>query len=106
MIVMNLYYSGEGTAAQDFVREMEASGIADRIRKEDGNLRYSYFISTEDDSTVLLIDAWRDQEALDVHHQSDMMAEIAQLRDKYDLHMKAERYVPVTGEEDASFLRK
>lgn len=31
--------------------------------------------------------------AIDVHHASPMMAKIMELREKYDLHMKVERYV-------------
>ncbi len=42
---------------------------------------------------MLLVDAWSDQAALDAHHASPMMGKIAELRDKYDLHMTAERYV-------------
>ena len=47
----------------------------------------------EDQETVLLIDAWKDQQSIDVHHASPMMAKIMALREKYDLHMKVERYV-------------
>ena len=46
----------------------------------------------EDKETVLLIDKWKDQEALDMHHKSDMMREIAVLRNKYQLKMKVERF--------------
>lgn len=46
----------------------------------------------EDTETVLLIDRWKDQEALDRHHKSDIMPKIAELRSKYGLHMKVERY--------------
>ena len=46
-----------------------------------------------DPETVLLIDCWKDQQALDQHHASPMMKKIAELRIKYDLHMKVERYV-------------
>ena len=92
-ITVNLYYRGEGGSAKEFAREMEERGIADAIRAEEGNERYEYFIPMKDPETVLLIDSWRDQESLDIHHASPMMAEIAKLRDKYDLHMRVERYV-------------
>lgn len=72
---------------------MESSGTADAIRREEGNLRYEYFIPMQDEKTVLLIDSWENQQALDVHHASPMMQTIAALRDKYDLHMRVERYV-------------
>ena len=35
----------------------------------------------------------RDQAALDIHHKTPMMAQIASLREKYGLRMRVERYV-------------
>lgn len=60
---------------------------------ETGNLRYDYFFPINDPETVLLIDSWKDQRSIDLHHASPMMAKIIELREKYDLHMKVERYV-------------
>ena len=96
-IVVNLYYTGANGNARKFAEEMEQSGIAARIRQESGNERYEYFFPMSDPETVLLIDAWKDQAALDIHHASPMMGEIARLRDKYDLHMRVERYVTDEG---------
>ena len=106
-ITINIYYTGENGAARAFAEEMERSGIADRIRAEEGNLRYEYFFPRNDAETVLLIDSWTGQEAVDRHHASPMMAQIASLREKYDLHMRVERYT--AAEEapgDGRFIRK
>lgn len=92
-ITMNLYYTGRDGAARRFAEEMTAGGVVRDIRAEAGNLRYDYFLPMDDPETVLLIDSWESQAALDAHHASPMMARIAALREKYDLHMKAERYV-------------
>ena len=92
-ITMNLYYTGTNGSARKFAEEMEQSGTAALIRAEDGNLRYDYFLPMSDPETVLLIDIWKDQASLDIHHASPMMGTIAALREKYDLHMRAERYV-------------
>ncbi|MBD5384232.1 MAG: antibiotic biosynthesis monooxygenase [Ruminococcaceae bacterium] len=108
-LVMNLYYTGKDGAARKFAEEMESRGIAERIRQERGNLRYEYFFPMSDPETVLLIDIWEDQQALDLHHATSMMKEIAELREKYDLHMKAERYISDENglpESDSNFLRK
>jgi len=108
-IVMNLYYTGKNGCARQFVEEMERSGIADRVRAEDGNVRYAYFYPANDPETVLLIDIWKNQQAIDLHHASPMMAEIARLREKYDLHMRAERFVSDEAgipDSDAGFIRK
>ena len=92
-VTVNIYYSGENGNARKFAEEMTASGVVQQIRAEAGNERYEYFFPMEDPETVLLIDSWKDQQAIDVHHASPMMAEIVRLRDKYQLRMKVERYV-------------
>ena len=92
-IIVNLYYTGQNGNARKFAEEMTDRGIVDAIRAEEGNERYEYFFPMEDAETVLLIDRWKDQEALDIHHKSEMMKQIAELRDKYKLRLRVERYV-------------
>jgi len=92
-ITVNLYYTGRNGSARRFAEEMMASGVVQKVRAEEGNERYEYFFPMEDSETVLLIDRWRDQDALDMHHKSEMMKDIAKLRDKYHLHLRVERYV-------------
>lgn len=106
MITVNLYYKGAGSRARAFAEEMEASGIAADIRKEPGNLRYQYFQPMDDPETVLLIDSWTDQAAIDAHHASPMMTRLAALREKYDLHMTVERFVSEDLGADEKYIRK
>ena len=87
---------------------MIASGTVEAIRLEEGNLQYEYFQPLEDPETILLIDSWQDQQALDRHHASPMMTRILELREKYDLHMRAERYITDGGgisDHDRAFIR-
>ena len=109
MITLHLYYTGQNGAARAFAEEMVRRGVADAIRAEAGNLRYEYYFPMDDPETVLLIDQWRDQDAIDAHHASPMMAQIAALREKYDLHMKVERFVSddsALPEKDMKFIKK
>ncbi len=108
IITVNLYYTGTNGSAKKFAQEMESSGTADKIRAEKGNLRYEYFFPMNDPETVLLIDSWESQEAIDIHHASPMMQTIATLREKYDLHMRVERFVSdedYSEDKDSSFIR-
>lgn len=91
-LVINIYYTGKNGSARKFADEMISRGIVEKIRQEEGNEMYEYFFPIDDFETVLLIDKWKDQEALDLHHKSEMMQEIATLRKKYNLHMKVERF--------------
>ena len=91
-ITVNLRYTGTDGNARKFAEEMISSGTVDAIRAEEGNLRYEYYQSLDDPETILLIDSWSNQEAIDKHHATPMMDTIAKLREKYDLHMTVERY--------------
>lgn len=107
MITVNLYYTGKNGSAKKFVEEMESSGIAGKIRQVEGNLRYEYFFPMNDPETVLLIDSWENQEAINRHHSSALMQEISNLREKYDLHMKVERFTSQElPESDRQFIRQ
>ena len=101
-ITVHIYYTGENGSAKAFVKEMLTSGLVDEIRKEKGNRRYEYFFSVEDEETVLLVDSWD-------NHASSIMDQIMELRIKYHLHMKVERYfLDETGipKKDQKFIQK
>ena len=111
-ITVNLRYTGKKGAAQAFAREMISSGTVEKIRAEKGNLRYEYYLpfgETTDDKndTILLIDSWENQKAIDQHHATPMMKTIAELREKYDLHMTIERFFSDDNipEQDKGFIR-
>ena len=92
-LTVNIYYTGKNGNARKFAEEMLSSGLVEQIRGEEGPEKYAYFFPAEDPETVLLIDRWRDQAALDVHHKTPMMEQIAALRTKYQLKMRVERFV-------------
>ena len=107
-ITVNLRYKGENGSAKNFVDEMISSGTVELIRNEAGNLRYEYYQSLDDPETILLIDSWKDQGSIDLHHASPMMETIMGLRERYDLHMTVERYISddEMPEKDNDFIRK
>ena len=106
-ITVNLRYTGTDGNARKFAEEMVSSGTVDAIRAEEGNLRYEYYQSMDDPETILLIDSWANQEAIDKHHVTPMMDTIAKLREKYDLHMTVERYTAAkTPETENKYIRK
>ena len=96
-ITVNIYYTGTNGNARKFAEEMISTGIVNEIRAEEGNLKYEYFFPMNDNETVLLIDSWENQSALDIHHKSTMMSKIISLREKYNLSMIDYVYCVHTG---------
>ena len=98
-LIVNIHYTGKNGNARKFAEEMVSSGIAQRVRAEEGNERYEYYFPMDDPETVMLIDRWKNEEALEFHHKSEMMKEIAKLRNKYNLSMKVEKFRELSKEE-------
>lgn len=94
-LTVNILYTGTNGNARKFAEEMIKTGIVDKIRNEEGNERYEYYFPMEDVESVLLIDQWINEEALDIHHKTDMMKDIAKLRDKYHLKMSVEKFTTI-----------
>lgn len=107
-ITVNIYYTGENGNARKFAEEMEQSGTVAAIRAEEGNKKYEYFYPKNDPETVLLIDSWESQETIDKHHATPMMNKITELRNKYDLHMRVERFIEdeTIPKQDQNFIRQ
>lgn len=105
-ITIHIFYTGKNGSAKMFMDEMISNGIVDDIRNEKGNLRYDYFMPINDKETILLIDSWENQEALDIHHKLPLMKRIMKLREKYDLHMKVEKFESINDDKDKSFIRE
>ena len=92
-LTVNILYKGENGNVKKFAEEMISLGIIDKVRKEEGNISYNYYYPLASDDTLLLIDKWESVEALNLHHKSDMMRDIARLRDKYNLKMEVSQYI-------------
>lgn len=108
-ITINIYYTGKDGNAGKFAEEMVMSGIVNAVKAEKGNLKYDYFFPANGSETVLLIDSWENQEALDIHHATPMMMQIMKLREKYDLSMRVERYISDDegiSENDKTFIKQ
>lgn len=105
-ITVHIFYTGENGSAERFAREMTEGGTVAAIRAEEGSLRYEYFRSLDDPETILLVDSWRDQGAIDAHHASPMMETVTALRERYNLRMRVERYVEdQVPAKDEAFIR-
>nr|WP_039692898.1 antibiotic biosynthesis monooxygenase [Streptococcus gallolyticus] len=92
---VNIYYEGVNGSTKKFIEEMNSLGIVDAIRSESGNLRYDYSFLVSNPEIVVFIDSWESQESFKAHYTSSKMASVVALCEKYNLHMRAERYSSV-----------
>jgi quinol monooxygenase YgiN len=89
MIVVEFEVKPEHRSA--FVELMK--GHAQRSRAEDGCQQFDVLVPQEDQSSVFLVEAWRDQAALDVHIKLPAMARLREAWQPWLVSMKATRCI-------------
>ena len=91
-IILHVYYRSKNGTAEDFVRAVKESGVQDKVRAEDGCIQYDYNLSLEESGTVVLLEKWRDSDALAAHMQQPHMETLKELKERYGLETAIERY--------------
>jgi len=64
MIVLNVTYKCKPEMREEFLERIMTEGIDDAVRAEDGNLKYDYYFPADDTQELLLVEKWRDADAL------------------------------------------
>lgn len=81
--ILVTYIARDSEAAKDFVAELENSGAADKVRAEDGCIKYDYYFSAQNPEEVLLVEEWESAEHQKVHMTQPHMADVMSIKDKY-----------------------
>ena len=71
MLLLNVTYTMKPGQRETFLKEVQAQGILDAVRQEDGCLQYD---------TVLLVERWRDRAAQQVHLTTPHMAALGKIK--------------------------
>ena len=91
-IILHVYYRSKNGTAEDFVRAVKESGTQDKVRAEDGCMQYDYHLSLENADTVVLLEKWRDGDALATHLQQPHMETLKEFKSRFVQETKIERY--------------
>ena len=67
MIVLNVTYKCKPEMREEFLEMIYTEGIDVACRAEDGNLKYDYYTPVDGSDDLLLIEKWRDADALAAH---------------------------------------
>ena len=73
---------------EEYIEKINAEGIADAVRKEDGCIRYDYYFSEKDPDEILLIEEWETQKHQQIHIEQPHMARLREMKPDYVLTTK------------------
>ena len=92
MIVLNVIYKCKPNRKEAFLERLRAEGIDAASRAEPGNLQYDYFLAADIDTDLLLIEKYRDDEAVIAHTKQPHVARMVELKEQYVDELILERY--------------
>ena len=93
MLVFHVTFHCRPGMREAFLEKLTAEGIVAACRGEAGNLGYSYYFSAENDCDLLLIEKWRDADALARHGKQPHYARLGELKAEFVNDTTIEKYV-------------
>ncbi len=92
MIVLIVTYKCKPEKREAFLEMIMTEGIGVASRAESGNIKYDYYIPTEASDELLLIEKWKDSDALAEHRLQLHYARLKELKPEYVDDTMIERF--------------
>ena len=92
MIVLNVVYKCRPGLREEFLQTIKAEGIDAASRAEEGNIKYDYYLPVDCSDELLLLEKWRDADALAEHGRQPHFARLGQLKPDYVLDTGIEKF--------------
>lgn len=92
MIVLNVTYKCKPDRREKLLEMIYTEGIALASRSEEGNIKYDYYTPVDNSDELLLVEKWRDEEALAVHGKQTHFVRLGALKKKFVLDTIIEKF--------------
>ena len=92
MIVLNVTYKCRPGMREEFLEAILREGIDEASRAEAGNLKYDYYLPFDDNGDLLLVEKWRDADALKAHAEMPHYAKLRELKPAFVTETAVERF--------------
>ncbi|MBP5579655.1 MAG: antibiotic biosynthesis monooxygenase [Ruminococcus sp.] len=76
----------------EFYNEIISRGIAASARAEEGNEKYEYYFSPENENELLLLEIWSSAESVKLHMETPHYKELTELKKEYVIETEFTRY--------------
>lgn len=83
MIILCVTYKCKPGMRDKFLSRIKIEGIDALCRAEAGNIKYDYYIAADSGEELLLLEKWRDAEALTEHGKQPHFARLGELKSEY-----------------------
>ena len=92
MIVLNVTYKCKPDLRDEFLEMIYTEGIDIASRSEEGNIKYDYYTPVDGSDDLLLLEKWRDEEALAAHGRQPHFIRLGELKKEFVLDTIIEKF--------------
>ena len=92
MIVLNVTYKCRPDLRGEFLEAIMTEGIDAASRAEAGNIKYDYYTPVDNSDELLLVEKWRDADALKEHSAQPHFLRLGELKPEFVLDTVIERF--------------
>lgn len=93
MIVLNVTYRCKPDMREEFLETIMAEGIDVASRAEAGNIKYDYYRSAKDENEILLLEKWRDADAVAEHQGEAHFKRLGEIKNEFVEETVIEKYI-------------
>ncbi|MBR0468378.1 MAG: antibiotic biosynthesis monooxygenase [Mogibacterium sp.] len=83
MLVINAVFRCKEGKRDEFLKAIREEGIDIASRNEEGNSKYDFFVSAEDEIEILLLEFWKDQDAHSFHRTLPHYLRLGELKEEF-----------------------
>ena len=92
MITLNVTYKCKPGKRNDFLQAIQKEGIDKKSRAEEGNIKYDYYLSVIDNDEILLVEKWKDANAISEHGKQEHFKKLGELKTNFITDTIIERF--------------
>ena len=83
MLLINAMFKCKKGMREEFLNAVREEGIDVASRAEEGNSKYEFYASAENDTDLLLLEYWKDREAHALHRTLPHYLRLGELKEIY-----------------------
>lgn len=91
MLKLSVNYLAKPGRREEFLRRVVEEGILTAIRREEGCLRYDYYLSCQNEDEILLLEQWDTDEHQRIHMEQEHMKRLRAIKDECIAETKLNR---------------
>ena len=92
MIIVRVKYRTPDGQREAFLQQLFDEGLPQACRAEEGCISYDYFLNYEDPNEILLIEMWKNGDALMKHGKEPHFTRLGQVRIEAGVQSTVESY--------------